>query len=543
MKRSDSDTSVNKHLLADENNMPTNASELVQRCRNAYESGKTKSVAFREKQLKQLLKMYKENELEFIAALASDLRKSKNEAFLSEMNILVSDVVNTLHYLKKWTSPEKVEKGLANLLDDVLIYKDPYGVVLVVGAWNYPAQLCLLPVSGAIAAGNCVVIKPSEVSVATAKLIGELIPKYLDQECYCVYQGGVTETTELLKQRFDYIFYTGSTAVGKIVRSAANEHLTPVTLELGGKSPVFIDKTANLEITVKRVLWGKFLNAGQTCIAPDYVLCSQEVQTQFVEKAKEIMSQWYGSDPKNAPDYCRIVSEKHLQRLKSLLNSGKVAIGGNDDPSEKYLAPTILIDVSPNDPIMREEIFGPILPIVTVQKSFDAIGFINSRPKPLSLYVFSSDKKVQELFLTQTHSGAVCINDTLMHYTIDTLPFGGVGASGIGCYHGKYTFDTFSYRKSVLVKNFNPLGEMIGSARYPPLTDKKTSLLKFFLAKRYGVSLSCFPYVFVFGLGVMSVYAFNYLSKYGIRFEWLNEDWCYERGMRDTLSDLWSDIC
>ncbi|XKL64274.1 hypothetical protein PGB90_004360 [Kerria lacca] len=493
--------------------MPANAAELVQRCRNAYESGKTKSISFREKQLKQLLKMYQENESDFIASLASDLRKSKNEAYLSEFNIVTADVINTLHYLKEWTSPEKVQKGLANILDDVLLYKDPYGVVLVIGAWNYPIQLCLLPVTGAIAAGNCVIIKPSEVSTATSNLIAELIPKYLDQDCYPVYTGGVEETTELLKHRFDYIFYTGSTAVGKLVRAAANEYLTPVTLELGGKSPVFIDGTANIDITVKRVLWGKFINAGQTCIAPDYVLCSKQVQDLFVEKAKHVLREWYGDDPKNSPDFCRIISDKHFQRLKTLLKSGTLAIGGDDDPSERYLSPTILINVSQDDPIMKEEIFGPILPVVTVESAYEAIGFINSRPKPLSLYLFSSDKKVRELFLTQTHSGSVCVNDTLMQYVVDSLPFGGVGMSGMGSYHGKYTFDTFSFKKSVLVKNFNPLGESLGSARYPPLTDKKMAALKFLLAKRYGIGLSCLPHLLIFGLGVASAFAFKYVAK------------------------------
>ncbi|XP_065206988.1 aldehyde dehydrogenase, dimeric NADP-preferring-like isoform X2 [Planococcus citri] len=507
-------TDVNINIYPENNlNMPANAADLVQRCRNAYESGKTKSISFREKQLKQLLKMYQENESQFIAALASDLRKSKNEAYLSEINIVVADVINTLHYLKEWTAPEKVEKGLANALDDVLLCKDPYGVCLVVGAWNYPIQLTLLPVTGAIAAGNCVIIKPSEVSPATAKIIAELIPKYLDQDCFQVYLGGVNETTELLKQRFDYIFYTGSTAVGKIVRAAANEYLTPVTLELGGKSPVFIDNTANLDITVKRVMWGKLLNAGQTCIAPDYVLCSQQIQAQFVEKAKRILAQWYGSSAKNSADLCRIVSDKHFQRLRDLMSSGKVAVGGDFDASERYIEPTILTDVKEDDPVMKEEIFGPILPIVTVDSAYEAIGFINKRPKPLSLYIFSSDKKVQQMFLTQTHSGSVCVNDTLMQYTVDTLPFGGVGASGIGAYHGRYTFDTFSHKKSVLVKNFNPIAESLGSARYPPLTDRKTAAVKFLLAKRYGLSLSFLPYLIVFGCGMASAFALKYIAK------------------------------
>lgn len=507
------DQLVNETVPEKKEEMPVNASEVVQRCRNAYESGKTKAISFRRKQLQQLLKMYKEHESDFVAALASDLRKSKNEAYLSEINILVADVQNTLQYLDEWTAPEKVEKGLANMLDDVLLYKDPYGVVLVIGAWNYPIQLTLLPVSGAIAAGNCVIIKPSEVSAATAKIIAELVPKYLDQDCYQVYSGGIQETTELLKQRFDYIFYTGSTEVGKIVRTACNEYLTPVTLELGGKSPVYIDSSANIDIAVKRILWGKLLNAGQTCIAPDYVLCSAQIQNQFVEKAKAVLPQWYGKDPKNSPDLCRIVSDKHFQRLTHFLKSGNVAVGGDTDPSERYIAPTILINVSSDDPIMKEEIFGPILPIVVVDSAYEAIGFINSRPKPLSLYVFSSDKKVQQLFLTQTHSGSVCVNDTLMQYTVDSLPFGGVGMSGMGAYHGKYTFDTFCHKKSVLIRDFNSLGETLGSARYPPLTDKKAAGVKFLLAKRYIPGIRYLPYMLTFGLGLVTAFALRYFTQ------------------------------
>ncbi|KAG8338277.1 aldehyde dehydrogenase 3, member A2 [Homalodisca vitripennis] len=287
--------------------------EVIDRARNAFNSGKTKPYAFRKKQLEQMMKMYEDNGPEIVAALSADLHKSKMESYIMEIDLLKNDLRNTLINLKDWMSPESPSKSFANLFDGLKILKEPYGVVLVLGAWNYPVQLTLLPVAGAIAAGNCVVIKPSEVAPASAKLMADLIPKYLDSECYHVVLGGVAEATELLKHKFDYIFYTGSTTVGKIVRAAANEHLTPVTLELGGKSPVYIDGTANMKIAAKRILWGKCVNAGQTCIAPDYILCSQQVQKQFLKEAESILKEWYGDRPQDSPDFCRIVSDRHFK--------------------------------------------------------------------------------------------------------------------------------------------------------------------------------------------------------------------------------------
>nr|CAD7405601.1 unnamed protein product [Timema poppensis] len=487
---------VNGKVLSSE---MVNFSDIVQRARNAFHSGRTKSVEFREKQLNQLLRLYEENVPEMLTALSSDLRKSKQESLMTEIEYMKNDLINTIRNLREWVKPEKPPKSFVNMLDGVLIYNDPYGVVLIIGAWNYPLQLALLPMAGAIAAGNTVILKPSEVSPASAQLIAKLLPKYLDQECFQVVLGGVPETTQLLKEKFDYIFYTGSTEVGKIVRHAANEHLTPVTLELGGKSPVYLDNTADLEMAVKRIMWGKCINAGQTCIAPDYLLCSKQVEKEFVSKAKTILKEWYGDKSKESPDLCRIVTDRHYQRLVGLLKAGTVAVGGETDASEKFISPTILVDVKPTDPVMQEEIFGPILPVVNVESAFDAIKFINSREEPLTLYVFTTDKKVRELILSQTRSGSTCINDTLMHFkplafyifsksskdrdllinnvscggvccndtimhlAVDTLPFGGVGNSGIGSYHGKYSFDTFTHKKSCLVKDFNGIGEKLAA--------------------------------------------------------------------------------
>ncbi|XP_033227379.1 aldehyde dehydrogenase, dimeric NADP-preferring isoform X2 [Belonocnema kinseyi] len=481
----------------------SNYIDLVQKTRDAFFSGKTRPLEWRIKQLKQFVKMLEDNATEIQAALQNDLRKSKFECYALEIDYTISEVKDMLRNIKEWAAIEKPSKPIVNILDGVEIHKDPYGVVLVIGAWNYPLQLTLVPMMGAIAAGNCVIVKPSEVSQFTSKIIAELIPKYLDNECFVVVSGGVSETTELLKQRFDYIFYTGSTAVGKIVREAANKYLTPVTLELGGKSPVYIDSSADISITVKRVLWGKFINNGQTCIAPDYILCTSEVQNQFVQEAKKVLKEWYSENPQESPDLCRIISDNHFQRLSKFLSNGTVAVGGKTDPSEKYIEPTILVDVKPSDPVMQEEIFGPILPIVNINNAYEAIRFINDREKPLALYVFSRNVDDAKLIVQNTSSGNAVVNETVLHVAVDSLPFGGVGGSGMGAYHGKLTFDTFVHRKGCLFKSFNKIGESLGSSRYPPYTDRKLSLLRVLMAKRPDIpGIKYLPHLFMFGLGV-----------------------------------------
>ncbi|KAJ1530499.1 hypothetical protein ONE63_005397 [Megalurothrips usitatus] len=486
---------------------------IVQRARDAFSTGRTLSYEFRMKQLKNLLRLFEENELDLIAALEADLRKSKMESCILELEICKNEIRQTMISLKDWMKPEKPEKTFVNMLDEVGIYKDPYGVVLVMGAWNYPVQLTLVPVVGAVAAGNCVVIKPSEIATASAKLIGELVPKYLDQECFPVILGGIPETTELLKQKFDYIFYTGSTTVGKIVRAAANEHLTPVTLELGGKSPVYLDNSVNLNIAVKRIIWGKLVNAGQTCIAPDYILCTRETQEKFVAKAKEVLKEFYGPNPKSSPDLCRIVSDRQFQRLREYLKCGKVAVGGEVDASERYIAPTILVDVQPSDRVMQEEIFGPILPIYNVDNAYEAIKFINSRDKPLALYIFSENRKETDLLIRNTSSGGVGVNDILFHAAAEGLPFGGVGCSGMGAYHGKFTFDTFTHHKGTLIKDFNIIGESLAAGRYPPYSEKGLTFLRTLMKKRRGISLSFLQYGAVFGLGMLAMWGISALQK------------------------------
>ncbi|XP_060654659.1 LOW QUALITY PROTEIN: aldehyde dehydrogenase, dimeric NADP-preferring [Drosophila nasuta] len=490
-----------------------NFDDTLQRARLAFASGKTRNVSFRRKQLENLLRCYEEHENEIISALEADLRRPKQESLIVETEFMKNDIKHILFHLDDWVKADRPEKSFVNMLDDVQVYNDPFGVVLVIGAWNYPLQLLLVPVAAAIAAGNCVVLKPSEIAGNCAKFIAETIPKYLDNDCYPVVCGGPSETAELLKQRFDYIFYTGSTRVGKIIHAAANNYLTPTTLELGGKSPCYIDKSVELRTAVKRILWGKLINCGQTCIAPDYVLCSKEVQDKFVEEARDVLKEWYGESIQSSPDLSRIINQNNFQRLLGLMKSGRVALGGKYDVSEKFIEPTILVDVKPDDPIMEEEIFGPILPIYTVENAYDAIKFINARENPLVLYIFTTETDVLDLFVNGTQSGGMCVNDTIMHYAVDTIPFGGVGMSGMGSYHGKFGFDTFTHKKSCLGKNLAAIGEKMASARYPPYSDRKASLLSFLLRKRRPLPNLYLSHVLAVGLGVgLTVLANYYLQ-------------------------------
>ncbi|XP_037887308.1 aldehyde dehydrogenase, dimeric NADP-preferring isoform X4 [Glossina fuscipes] len=486
-----------------------NYDDLLHRCRTAFASGKTRDVSFRKRQLKNLLRMYEENETEMINALDADLRRPKQESLVVETEFMKNDVLNIIYNIDDWVKPEKPPKALANALDNLEIYHDPYGVVLVIGAWNYPLQLLLVPVAAAIAAGNCVILKPSELAANCAKFVQETIPKYLDNECYPVVCGGHEETAELLKQRFDYIFFTGSTRVGKIVHAAANKYLTPITLELGGKSPCYIDRSVELRTAVKRILWGKLINCGQTCIAPDYVLCSKEIEKKFVAEAKDILKEWYGDNIRDSPDLSRIINKNHFERLLCYMKRGKVAIGGSYTPAERFIEPTIIVDVKPDDPVMQEEIFGPILPILNVESAYEAIKFINGREKPLVVYVFSDVHKVCQEFKVNVSCGGFSCNETLLHCAADTLPFGGVGLSGMGYYHGKYGFDTFVHKKSCLGKNLHPLGERLASGRYPPYSDRKTNFLNFLLRKRRPLPKLYFSHLLVFGLGIGLTILFN----------------------------------
>ncbi|KAL9979597.1 hypothetical protein ACROYT_G017278 [Oculina patagonica] len=453
----------------------------VKKAKDAFRSGRTRDVEFRREQLRNLLTLMEENEDQIVEALEKDLHKPKVEVILAEIVIVKNDIAFALNNLSEWTKPEiPPEVPIVNKMDTIFTVSEPLGVALIIGAWNYPIQLTIMPLTGAIAAGNCAVIKPSEVASAAAELVSKLIPKYLDQDCFAVVNGGVEETQYLLNNcKFDKIFYTGGSAVGKLVMEAAAKNLTRVTLELGGKSPCYIDKDSDLELVSKRIAWGKFANAGQTCVAPDYVLCHPDMQDELIKRFKETLFDFYGEDPKESPDYARIVNKKHFNRLKALMSSGTCVVGGETDESENYIAPTVITGVKPTDPLMENEVFGPLLPIVDIESLDDAIDFINDRDKPLALYIFSNDQSKVQRIMNSTSSGGFLANDTVVHAAVSTLPFGGVGGSGMGAYHGKYSFDSFSHKKGCVLKK--QAMESLNSMRYPPYEEKRLGWLRWLI--------------------------------------------------------------
>jgi aldehyde dehydrogenase (NAD+) len=425
---------------------------IVQRQRAFFATGQTKSVEFRLAQLKALKQAILDRQTAILEALKADLHKPELEAFLTEIGV-IKEIDYAIKHLPAWAKPKSVAVPLDQRPAKARIYPEPLGVVLIIGPWNYPFQLMISPLVGAIAAGNCALLKPSEVAPQTSRILAALITETFDPAYVAVVEGGVEVSQAVLAEKFDHIFFTGGTAIGKIVMQAAAQHLTPVTLELGGKSPCIVDADIHVEYAARRIAWGKFLNAGQTCIAPDYLLVDRRIKPELLEAMKNAVEEFYG-DPAQSPDYGRIVSDKHFARLTSLLSEGEILIGGQTNPSERYIAPTILDRVPLDAAVMQEEIFGPILPVIEYESLNEAIALITSKPKPLALYIFSRNKQVQDQVLAQTSSGGVCINDTIMQIAPSTLPFGGVGDSGIGSYHGKASFDTFSHQKSVLVKNF-----------------------------------------------------------------------------------------
>ncbi|NXN10005.1 AL3A2 dehydrogenase, partial [Indicator maculatus] len=453
--------------------------EVVGQARAAFNSGRCRSLEFRIQQLKALQRMVKEKEREILAAMKTDLHKCGHKAFIYEMVIVLEELALATGRLPSWAAPQPVKRNLLSIRDKLYTCFEPLGVVLVTGTWNYPFLTVMQPLIGAIAAGNAVVVKPSEVSENTAQLIADLLPQYLDQDLYPVVTGGVPETTELLKQRFDHILYTGNSTVGKIVMAAAAKHLTPVTLELGGKSPCYIDRDCDLAVACRRITWGKYMNCGQTCIAPDYILCDPSIQSKVVENIKATLQEFYGADVKSSPDYERIINKRHFKRILGLLEGQKIAHGGETDEASCFIAPTILTDVSPESKVMEEEIFGPVLPIVTVKSVEEAIEFINRREKPLALYVFSNNKELITRVVSETSSGGVTVNDVVIQYGLLSLPFGGVGNSGMGTCHGKHSFETFSHRRSYLIKDLKM--EILNLWRYPPSSQKKMDLVKLFV--------------------------------------------------------------
>lgn len=459
-------------------NLTVSITKCVTHLRSSFNSGITRSLAFRHEQLRGIAEMLKDHENTMISALHEDMRRPALEAYTADIAIVSAEVRYIQKNLQRWAKPSPVRTNLAAQPGKSRIHHEPYGVVLIIAPWNYPLQLTLCPLVGAIAAGNCALLKPSELAPATSALLYRLLPQYISHDCYQVIEGGVPETTALLDEQFDYIFYTGNPTVGKIVMQAAAKFLTPLTLELGGKSPCIVDKNTNIDLAARRILFGKFFNAGQTCIAPDYILAHQDIEEQLLHSLKKTLTTFYGENPKNSTDFGRIINHKHHQRLMKLMQSGgEIVAGGDTDASERYIGPTILRDVPPNAAIMQEEIFGPLLPVLKVKDINEAVHFINKRAKPLALYLFSNDKTIQNYVLASTSSGGACINHTTLHYVVNDLPFGGVGTSGMGSCHGKASFDTFSHHKSVLIK---PMSFDIPII-YPPYNSQKKKWLSHLL--------------------------------------------------------------
>jgi aldehyde dehydrogenase (NAD+) len=426
--------------------------KLIQQQRQFFATGQTKNVNFRLEQLKRLKQSIINHQGDIIAGVKADLNRPEFEAYFEIAS--VSEINYAIKHLKSWTKPKKVRTSIDQFPASAQIFPEPLGVVLIIGPWNYPFQLMISPLVGAIAAGNCAIIKPSEIAANTSKVVVNIIQETFDPAYVAAVEGGVETSQALLAQKFDHIFFTGGTKIGQIVMEAAAKHLTPVTLELGGKSPCIVDSDVQLDYTAKRIAWGKFLNAGQTCIAPDYLLVHRKIKTPLLEKIKQNIQEFYGENPEKSPDYCRIISQRQFERLTGFLQNAKVIVGGQTNPEDHYIAPTLLDQVSWDDPVMQEEIFGPILPVLEYNDLGEAIAQINSRPKPLALYFFSKDQAKQQQVIQNTSSGGVCLNDTVMQVGVTNLPFGGVGDSGMGSYHGKASFDTFSHYKSVLKKFF-----------------------------------------------------------------------------------------
>jgi aldehyde dehydrogenase (NAD+) len=449
---------------------------MLDNLRGNFDSGRTHDIAWRDAQLSQLQRLLNENRQQLLTAVHDDLGKCAFEAATTELQMVMAEIAYARRHLRRWMKPRRVATPLIAQLARSWTIAEPKGVVLIMSAWNYPLQLLGAPLVGAIAAGNAAVLKPSELAPRTADAWAELVPRYLDNGLFTVMQGGVVETTELLKRRFDHVFFTGGGSVARVVMTAAARHLTPVTLELGGKSPCMVAEDADIELTAKRIAWGKFLSAGQTCIAPDYVLVERSVAPQLLTALKRCLTSFYGADPASSPDYARIVNDAHFTRLTALLNGQVVVHGGRHDRTTRYLEPTLVDNPSPGSTLMQEEIFGPILPLIPMDNMNAAIDFVRSRPKPLALYVFSCTHDVQEQIIARLSVGNVCINDTLMFMAAPALPFGGVGASGMGRYHGWYGFDAFSHTKSIMRRSWWPDPDW----RYPPFSTRKLRMLKRF---------------------------------------------------------------
>lgn len=448
--------------------------KLIDKQREYFRKGITLDIDFRINKLKILRRAIIENESLILKALKEDLNKSDFEGYETEIGIVLDEIRYIIKNLKSWAKPKKVKTPLTQFISTSYIYPEPYGITLIIAPWNYPFQLVIAPLIGSISAGNCSIVKPSEYAPHTSKVISKIIVDNFEEEFIAVVEGGIDVNKALLKEKFDYIFFTGSVNVGKIVMEAASRHLTPVTLELGGKSPCIVDEDADIDLAAKRIVWGKFLNAGQTCVAPDYLYLHKNIKDYFIKSAIKYIKEFFGENPLKSEDYPRIINIKHFNRLKNLLKEGDILYGGDFDEEKLYIAPTIIDNITWEDFVMQDEIFGPILPVLVFEELDEVVETVNTHPKPLALYYFSNDKEKQKRVISEISFGGGCINDTIVHLATPYLPFGGVGNSGMGSYHGKASFDTFSHKKSVLKKS-NLIDIPL---RYPPYKGKIKLLRK-----------------------------------------------------------------
>lgn len=452
-----------------------NITEIVKTQREYFMSGVTRSADFRIKALIRLRHVIMKNENLLSEALLSDLNKPISESYMCEIGIIYEEINYHIKHLRSWMKDRRVAAPLAQFLSKSYLSPEPYGVVLIMAPWNYPMQLCFSPLIGAISAGNCAVVKPSAYAPATSSAVAKIINEAFSSKYVAAVEGGRDKNSALLEQHFDYIFFTGSVAVGKAVMAAAAKHLTPVSLELGGKSPVIVDETANIKISARRIAFGKILNAGQTCISPDYVFVHKSIKDDFIRYYKKAISEFF---PKgDYSDMPHIVNEKHFNRLMGLMKGEKVAAGGNCNAETRFIEPTLLEDTKLNAPIMQEEIFGPILPMIEFTDINGCIKFIRSRPKPLALYLFTNRKQTEQLILNTCSFGGGCINDTVIHVATQNMGFGGIGESGMGSYHGKFTFDTFSHNRGIVNKRYFPDIPM----RYRPYNHVKDIMVRMLL--------------------------------------------------------------
>ncbi len=457
--------------------MNQNIENIVKKQKEFFCSGKTYDVYQRITYLKKLEQVIRQNEEEIAEALKQDLGKSFSESYMCEIGLTLSELSYQIKHIKRWAKPKRHKTDLTNFCGRSFSVFEPYGVVLVMAPWNYPFMLTMEPLIGAVCAGNCVVAKPSAYSPNTSAVIKKILSLVFEEEYVTVVEGGRAENTALLEQKFDYIFFTGSVNVGKLVMEKAAKNLTPVSLELGGKSPCIVDDTANLKLAAKRIAFGKYLNLGQTCVAPDYLLIDETVKEEFLRIFVETVKKMYGQNPLDNPNYGKMINQKHYDRVMGLIQKEKVILGGEGRSEELRISPTVMDGVVSGDAVMQEEIFGPVLPVLTYKKIEDAVQFIEERPHPLALYIFSNDKKTQKLFTQKVAFGGGCINDTVLHLATSQMGFGGVGDSGMGAYHGYKSFQTFSHEKSIL-KKYNWIDVPM---RYQPYNKICDRLVRMFL--------------------------------------------------------------